>query len=190
MCIRDSLALLWNQYSGESVKRHSGLKFIKALVESARFQKNTRQLWVMPSGDDRKACQIYLESLGIDLPDTAFYEAPYYSDPEVTDSQLLDQIRTERPDYVILAIAGGKQEILGHWLTKRLDYEPTIVCIGAAIAFLTGRQATIPDWADRIYIGWLLRILSNPGTFLPRYWNARTLKALIKQWGPECPEPK
>ncbi|HAQ58528.1 MAG TPA: glycosyltransferase, partial [Opitutae bacterium] len=89
---------------------------------------------------------------------------------------------------VILTIAGGKQEVLGYWLRNQLDYEPTILCIGAAIAFLTGKQVSIPKWADRIYIGWLLRIITDPKTFLPRYWSARKLRSLLKRWGTQMPQ--
>jgi hypothetical protein len=42
----------------------------------------------------------------------------------------------------------------------------------ALATFLTGTQANIPTWADRLYLGWLLRIFQSPRTFLPRYWKA------------------
>jgi N-acetylglucosaminyldiphosphoundecaprenol N-acetyl-beta-D-mannosaminyltransferase len=49
---------------------------------------------------------------------------------------------------------------------------PVILCTGAAIAFFTGGQAKIPTWADRLYLGWFLRIMENPGSFIPRYFKA------------------
>lgn len=52
------------------------------------------------------------------------------------------------------------------------NQSPAIICTGAAIAFLSGGQANIPPWADRLYLGWLLRILNNPRSFIPRYFNA------------------
>lgn len=183
------LALLWRKHSGQKLYHHSGLEFIKRLIEDGRFKQNGRQLWVMPSEDERRACQIYLESKSIELPDTAFYIAPHYQDANLSDPELFEHIRTHRPDYVILAIAGGKQEILGHWLATSLDYEPSVICIGAAIAFLSGKQVKIPDWADRIFIGWLLRIFSNPHKYFPRYWAARKLAKSLKRWGTELPKP-
>lgn len=48
-------------------------------------------------------------------------------------------------------------------------------------------RRTSPRWADSIYIGWLLRILADPKTFLPRYWNARKLKKLVDRWGGDAP---
>jgi len=56
---------------------------------------------------------------------------------------------------------------------------PALICTGAAIAFLSGRQVNIPVWADRLFLGWLFRILSAPTKFFPRYWQAMRLAPLI-----------
>jgi UDP-N-acetyl-D-mannosaminuronic acid transferase (WecB/TagA/CpsF family) len=181
------LALLWQKRTGDTIQRHSGLKFIKALLEDPRFQKNTRQLWVMPSEEHVEITKKYLNASGIDVASSNFYAAPHYRESPVRDDVLLERIRVTQPDYVILAIAGGKQEVLGHWLRDELDHQPAIICIGAAIAFLSGQQANIPPWADRIYIGWLLRILTDPKTFIPRYWKARKLRHLLEKHGEHLP---
>ncbi len=181
------LALLWQKQTGQSIERHSGLKFIKALVEDPTFKSNPKQLWVMPTPAHTESTSEFLQNQGFALGSSNFYEAPFYTESPVTDDALLSKIRAERPDYVILAIAGGKQEILGHWLREQLDYKPTIICIGAAIAFLSGLQANIPPWADRMYLGWLFRILMDPKTFLPRYWKARKLKRVLHTYGESAP---
>lgn len=181
------LALLWNQRTGQQLERHSGLKFIKALVEDPLCKSNPKQLWVMPTPTHTKATSEFLLREGFALGSHNFYEAPFYTESPVTDPALLQTIQAERPDYVILAIAGGKQEVLGHWLRAHLDYKPAIVCIGAAIAFLSGQQARIPDWADRLYLGWLLRIFADPKTFFPRYWKARKLKKILHTYGQAAP---
>lgn len=181
------LAILWQKRTGQTIQRHSGLKFIKALVKDPKFRRNTKQLWVMPTAAHAAATADYLRREGFTLGDDQFYEAPYYTENPVTDAALLEKIRHDRPGYVILAIAGGKQEVLGQWLRSQLDYKPAIVCIGAAIAFLSGQQASIPPWADRLYLGWFLRILRDPKTFLPRYWKARKLSQLLKRHGEQPP---
>ena len=126
-------------------------------------------------------------TMDFEVDDTHFYVAPFYKEHPVRDQALLDHINSAHPDYVILAIAGGKQEVLGHWLRDQVDHKPAIVCIGAAIAFLSGHQASIPPWADRIYIGWFLRILADPKTFIPRYWKARKLSRIVFMHGEESP---
>jgi hypothetical protein len=47
----------------------------------------------------------------------------------------------------------------------------------------------IPHWADRLYLGWLLRCLANPVRFIPRYWAARKLVGLLKRYGADSPLP-
>jgi UDP-N-acetyl-D-mannosaminuronic acid transferase (WecB/TagA/CpsF family) len=64
---------------------------------------------------------------------------------------------------------------------------PAIHYIGAAIAFLSGDQVNIPVWADRLYMGWLLRTLSDPKRYLPRYWDARLLLPLMLRYRSELP---
>jgi UDP-N-acetyl-D-mannosaminuronic acid transferase (WecB/TagA/CpsF family) len=83
---------------------------------------------------------------------------------------------------VILNVGGGVQEQLGCWPKQRLSYTPAIVCTGAAIAFITGGQASIPPWADRLYLGWLLRILSNPRSYTKRYVQALALVPVVLKW--------
>ena len=42
------------------------------------------------------------------------------------------------------------------------------MCTGAAIAFMTGEQAPINKFIDKIYLGWLMRIIWNPKLYLGR----------------------
>lgn len=181
------LALLWKKRTGETLQRHSGLKFIHALVESDEFKASTKQLWVMPNQVHADSIRTYLSKQGIELSDEQIYIAPFYDSNKVEDSILLNKVTEQKPNYLILTIAGGKQEVLGHWLQQHANCQPSIVCIGAAIAFLSGEQARIPAWADRIFIGWFLRIIADPKTFLPRYWKARKLKSLLQRHGKSAP---
>jgi N-acetylglucosaminyldiphosphoundecaprenol N-acetyl-beta-D-mannosaminyltransferase len=80
---------------------------------------------------------------------------------------------------VILSLGGGVQERLGHYLRQNLSYRPAILCTGAAIAFLSKQQANIPPWADRLMLGWLMRVIYAPRKFLPRYRKALQLAPLL-----------
>ncbi|NBU73442.1 MAG: glycosyltransferase, partial [Bacteroidetes bacterium] len=82
------------------------------------------------------------------------------------------------------------QEKLGSWLKLRLSYKPSIVCIGAAIGFLTGDQVKIPAWADHLCLGWLIRCLSNPTRFIPRYLKALRLIYLAARYRDRAPPVK
>jgi len=114
------------------------------------------------------------------------YVAPRYG-PTAEDRQLLARIDNRRPAHIIIGIGNGPQEKLGHFLRERLSYRPVIHCIGAALGFLTGDQRPIPDWADRFYLGWFLRLLAQPRIFIPRLWSARKLPWLIWKYGENLP---
>ena len=55
----------------------------------------------------------------------------------------------------------------------------SIFCTGAAISFFTGDQAPILKLIDKIYLGWLTRILFNPRVFFLRYLSAIKLFNLV-----------
>jgi UDP-N-acetyl-D-mannosaminuronic acid transferase (WecB/TagA/CpsF family) len=129
----------------------------------------------MPDAEHREALIEYASLRGIGKHWT-YTEAPVYprSGP-ITDESLAARIEREKPVHVILGIAGGTQERLGLYLRDHLAIRPSIVCTGAAIAFVTGKQASIPIWADRLMLGWLFRCFREPKKFIPRYWKAQRL---------------
>jgi len=86
-----------------------------------------------------------------------------------------------------VTIGGGIQEGLGLYIKRHMDFSPAIHCIGAAIAFLSGDQVPIPEWADHLYLGWLLRCLVNPRRYIARYWAARKLLPLMIRYRRELP---
>ncbi len=79
------------------------------------------------------------------------------------------------------------QEKLGYYLRENLSYRPAIYCTGAAIGFITGDQISIPDWADRFYLGWLLRLLRQPRVFIPPLARGFELPWLIWKYGENLP---
>jgi UDP-N-acetyl-D-mannosaminuronic acid transferase (WecB/TagA/CpsF family) len=96
-----------------------------------------------------------------------FYVAPRYG-PDVRDDALVAKIDSHPPAHVVVGIGGGVQEKL-------------------VLAFLTGDQPPIPMWADRFYLGWLLRLLRQPRVFGPRYLSALKLPALVFRYRENLP---
>lgn len=183
------LVLCWRRQSGQQLTRLSGLLLLQHILQAAAFHNEPAQLWVMPSEDAAMKTRAYLAQRGVALPAECFYVAPFYATGEITDPELLALIQRRAPQFVVINVAGGKQEVLGAWLKSQLPGKPAIICTGAAIAFLTGEQASIPAWGDRLFLGWLLRILQNPRRYLGRYWRARRLKYLVETYGASAPLP-
>ena len=103
------------------------------------------------------------------------------------DGLLLERLSEKHCRVIIINLGGGVQERLGLFLRENLPNRPTILCTGAALAFLSGQQIHIPGWADRSSLGWLFRCFSHPARFVPRYWRARKLLGLLFRYGSESP---
>ena len=182
------MTLLWKLFKKGSLKRLSGLKFLTHLIlHDEAFRAEQNRFWIMPGEDEGEAYRAWLREHGISVSPSECYTAPYYDPGEIEDDALVALLLEKRPRYILVNLGGGVQEILGYYLRRSLPYGPAIICTGAAIAFLSGRQARIPPWADRFYLGWLLRCLKAPASFIPRYCNAWRLLPLLCRYGEKSP---
>ena len=115
------------------------------------------------------------------------YVAPWYGS-EVEDRNLISLIEHHRPAHVIIAIGSGAAGEA--WpLSARKS-----LLIGrrsiASVLHSDSSQAirvSIPDWADRFYLGWFFRLLAQPRTFIPRLSRALELPWLIWKYGEKLP---
>jgi len=164
-------------------RRLSGLGFLTEWIHS-EILRNQSSFWVMPSPQSAQTNLAWLQAQGVRVTWQDCHIAPLYpKQGPVEDHDLLRKIMEKRPSHIFLCTGSGSQEKLGHWLMNHLDYRPCISGIGAAIAFLSGDQAPVPRWADRLCLGWFLRILSDPSRFLPRYLAALRLIPLVMRYG-------
>jgi N-acetylglucosaminyldiphosphoundecaprenol N-acetyl-beta-D-mannosaminyltransferase len=187
LAIPDSgaMVLLWRISRGKKISRISGLKYLQRLSPRL-FAEKPRTLWVLPNERARQRTVEWLRSNSFAFTEEDFYVAPMYG-VSAEDRELVAKIDNQRPQHVIVAIGSGPQEKLGYFLSRNLSHRPAIHCIGAALGFLTGEQVAIPDWADRFYLGWLLRLLSQPRVFIPRLTRALELPWLIARYGKDLP---
>jgi N-acetylglucosaminyldiphosphoundecaprenol N-acetyl-beta-D-mannosaminyltransferase len=168
--------------------RTSGLGFLEALLQNPALREPNATFWVMPTEEAQTRNIAWLKSKEIPIEEQNCFIAPLY--PRiglVIDICLLDALNKQKPLFVFICTGSGTQEKLGFWLKQHLPYRPTICCIGAAIGFLTGQQIRIPSWADRLCLGWLLRCLSEPTKFIPRYVKAIRLIWLILRYRDKAP---
>ena len=180
-----SMVLLWKILRGETIARISGLSYLKRLLGDSRL-RNVDLLFVVPTESAREKAISYMQLEGFRLRADNFYVAPRYGE-EVEDAPLAAMVNTRRPAHVIIGLGGGVQEKLGAYLREHGKYRPAIHCIGAALGFLTGDQTPIPDWADQLYVGWLLRLGRNPQLYLRRFWVAHKLPGLIFRYRENVP---
>ena len=174
------LMCLWLKIFGKNkLKRLSGLEFLDKFLEN--MDRNASCFWIMPDEfQARENLRWLKEELDIEIEENSVYYAPLYDKNGcIKDEKLLSRIESISYDYVFIQLGGGTQERLGLYLYEELSYKPSILCTGAAIAFLSGQQVKIPKWADIFYLGWLFRCVSAPHIFVPRYFSALRLIYLL-----------
>jgi UDP-N-acetyl-D-mannosaminuronic acid transferase (WecB/TagA/CpsF family) len=181
LAITDSglMVLIWRVLTGQKLARVSGLTYLKLLFETKALQPSESVLWIMPTAAAVRQNLAWLNTRGYNFSQSDCYVAPHYPAGPLHDPALLELVNKKRPKHIVVCLGGGTQERLGLMLKRHCDFNPGIHCIGAAIGFLTGAQVRIPTWADRFFLGWLFRCLSEPAKFVPRYWKAFQLLPLM-----------
>jgi UDP-N-acetyl-D-mannosaminuronic acid transferase (WecB/TagA/CpsF family) len=206
------MVLLWQLLRGQHITRISGLAYLKELLARPDLRSAASTIWVLPNDNAREKAAGWLEQHGFASASADFYVAPMYG-THVEDPALLNRIQAQRPAHVIIALSGGVQEKLGFYLRENFvppaDFRaptpdirppasdhrsptsdlsrPAIHCIGAALGFVTGYQVAIPTWADRLYLGWLFRLVANPRKFFPRAISALSLPGMVMKYGDKLP---
>jgi len=184
-----SMVLLCRLFRRESLQRISGLKYLKHLLATLKGGGIGGVFWILPNERAEQKLLDWSRREALPITGEDCYVAPRYGF-EVTDPSLVALIERHRPAQVIVAIGSGAQEKLGHYLRESLPYRTAIHCIGAALGFVTGDQIAIPEWADRVFLGWFWRLLAQPGTFVPRLCRGLELPWLLWKYGKSLPPMK
>ena len=162
------LCILLRIFKKYKVRKLSGYKFLKELLN---IEKNLNKVFLLidPTKDDAFYNKKYLKEKK--FKKVYSIVAPFFKDNKNfnKEKKLLKKIRKYNPDFIIINIAGGKQEPLGLYIKKNISKKTSIICTGAAIAFLTKRQAPINDFIDAIYLGWALRLIFSPANTYKRF---------------------
>lgn len=180
------MVLLWRLLRGQPLNRISGLAYLHELLGRDEFRRDRSVLWVLPNEEATRTTLNWLHDHGFLTTADDCYLAPIYG-PRVEDPLLLERVQSSQSKHVVIALSGGVQEKLGFYLRERCADRPAIHCIGAALGFVTGYQVAIPNWADRLFLGWFLRLLANPRRFIPRAMSAFALPAMIVKYGDRLP---
>ena len=96
------------------------------------------------------------------------YCPPFRALTEAEDGQVCEQIVNSGADIVFVGISTPKQE---KWMHDHRDYFPgvTMIGVGAAFDFHSGRTKQAPAWMQRNGLEWLFRLAMEPGRLWRRY---------------------
>ena len=165
--------LLLRYLKGIKVNKFSGYKFLKLLFKFLNSNKEKKIFLVDPLAKNSENNLKYLKNLGcINIRN---YIAPIYNEIPIKDEKLLRQIIDFQPEFIIINLGGGTQEILGNFLKKNINFKSKVICTGGAISYFTKDQAPINDMIDKLYLGWFFRLLFNPIVFIPRLLKSLSL---------------
>ena len=159
--------LLLKIFKNINVIKFSGYKFLSLFFDYLKRNNKKKVFLIDPNINFSKSNKLYLRNLGIKKINN--YLAPKYNTKNLKDKKLLRLIEKIKPNFILINIGGGVQEVLGLYLKKKLKLKVRIICTGAAISFFTGDQAPINNFVDKYYLGWLVRFFYNPLIFFKRY---------------------
>ena len=182
------LVLLSRLATGRRLQKISGISYLKQLLRQGGIQSEST-FWIFASNRAKEKAIGWLNERGLDIEDKNCFVAST-SPSSSQDYAILVRIEEDKPKHVVIAMAGGGQEKLALYLRDYLLYRPSIHCIGAALGFLSGDERTIPEWAERKHLGWLMRLLAQPRMFFPRIGIALALLRMVFKYRSELPTLK
>lgn len=145
------------------LKRLSGYLFLKLFLKSP-YSKKYKILCIDPNNSEKKDnLKLFYRN---NLRRTKNIVSKVYNGKIIHDYSLLNNIKILKPDIILINISGGKQEVLAEFIKKNVKFKVSILCLGAAIGFLTKNQAPINDFYDKYYLGWLIRTFHSKTFFL------------------------
>jgi len=171
------MIIILKLFKGIQLNKLSGVEFLRNFIKS--YNNSDKLFLVDPSKENSIINNRFLNNNGINVSIDDHYIAPFYKKDNVIDHKLLNLLEQKRPKFILINLGGGIQEPLGLFLKENLSFQPGIICTGAAIAVLNGRQAPIPIWLDKIHLGWLSRCIHDPKVFIPRYLKGFKLLPLL-----------
>ena len=158
--------ILLRIFKKKKVKKLSGYLFLKSFL-NLKFKKKVKFLNIDPNKEESIINYNYFVKTK-KIVNVISYCAPKYN-KTIYDIKLINLIKKEKPKYVIINIGGEVQEILAEYISNKINYKICIICTGAAIAFLTKKQAPLMnDIIDKFYLGWFVRLLHNPRKYYSR----------------------
>jgi UDP-N-acetyl-D-mannosaminuronic acid transferase (WecB/TagA/CpsF family) len=155
-----------------SPKKFSGFLFLKKFLNYKSLRN--KKILLINSSDFQG--EKNFELMKIKKFNKVFlYTASFYQIEKIKDQKIINYINKCKPNYIIICIAGGKQEPLASYIHKKIKFKCSTLCIGGAIDFMNGLQAPINGFIDKIYLGWFYRILFNPKVFFIRVFKSLNL---------------
>jgi N-acetylglucosaminyldiphosphoundecaprenol N-acetyl-beta-D-mannosaminyltransferase len=168
LVLPDGMPVVWalNLRGAGLSDRVYGPYFMKYVLQ------NTPRPWRHFFFGDTDECLQDLQWAAIKLqPDIEIVGAispPFRDWAESDEAQFAQAINSAAPDFVWVALAGGRME---QWIIgNQTRYQRGVfLAVGDAFTLLSGRRPFAPKWMQKLGMTWLFRLLSEPARLGPRY---------------------
>ena len=108
---------------------------------------------------------------------------PFRAWTESDEEQFAQTINGAAPDFVWVALPGGKME---QWIVNNQSRynRGVFLAVGDAFTLISGRRPFAPKWMQRMGLTWLFRMLAEPRRLGPRYlrYNSLFVYYLFRDW--------
>jgi N-acetylglucosaminyldiphosphoundecaprenol N-acetyl-beta-D-mannosaminyltransferase len=158
-------------------ERVAGIDLFSAIVE--RAARTGHRLFFLGATDE--VLNDMLAKLRSQYPTlvVAGWHNGYWKD----DQEVIDAVRTARPDFLFLAIPSPRKE---YWLSQHLAAlgVPFVMGVGGTFDVIAGKIRRAPVWAQRIGCEWLFRVAQEPRRMWKRYLQGNTefLLLTLSEW--------
>lgn len=149
------------------------------LMQCERAARSGQRVWLY-GGFHEQALQQLEDRLVARFPGLKIvgrWSPPHRPLTPAEESELIQQLETDRPDVVWVGLGMPKQELWMHSVRPKIS-APVLIGVGAAFDFHGGRLRQAPAWMQKRGLEWLFRLSQDPRRLLKRYARSNPLFVL------------
>jgi N-acetylglucosaminyldiphosphoundecaprenol N-acetyl-beta-D-mannosaminyltransferase len=170
LSVADGMPLIWlsRLMQVPLPEKISGSDLVEPLMERAAAQGwRVSFLGGAPGVGEAAAEVLRRRYSGLRIAGALSPEMGFDKDP-AKNAALLQRLREQKPDLVLVALGCPKQEL---WMHQNLvHYAPAVALgIGATLDFIAGRVRRAPQWMSKAGLEWLYRLAQEPTRMASRY---------------------
>jgi N-acetylglucosaminyldiphosphoundecaprenol N-acetyl-beta-D-mannosaminyltransferase len=174
LILPDGMPVVWamNLRGAALTDRVYGPYFMKYVLE--RTPRPWRHFFFGDTDEVLKALERAAIQLQPNLAVVGTISPPFRVWTESDEAQFAETINTAQPDFVWVALAGGRME---RWIiSNQSRYKRGVfLAVGDAFSLLSGQRSFAPKWMQRLGLTWLFRMLKEPRRLGPRYLQYNSL---------------